>query len=635
MRALSIAVFVALTAGSQTADATETIEERPSMRISLAQGHAKLVVQRTWRHDAPTGFFSTSFNVPEGGVVGGVKAQISQGWVHPKLMAADAAQERFDGTGAPGGDAFLLTGSRTRSFNLVIAAGSKSAKKSLTYTVLLPTDYTDGRHVLLNPAVSASGVKPTIASLRGAGKLFVDGVDAKLARRGGKEITGEALQLEHRTSKPLTGALAFVNLGKERRALRYRIHAAPKLSRAPRHAHVVLVLDGSRSMSKTQADGVVAAARAYLSHLRDAKVDIVVFDRFATSLFGKLVPAGQAETLLATLSLQRQNGSDVAAALTLASKRLEKAPRGSEKRIVLFTDALTKPTVDAADLGLDRATGLLHVALMKSFTYALTRDDLHAWAPHVAKTGGVVWDAPARPKADLSELAGDFEELVRPTRIHRVALRIPAAESLERVASTLVEGQGLSGLSLADDLDPRVRLSGVLWQKPVSLSLNPSPTETRLWESMLLGSEIADDLTDDEVRRLGLKAKIVTDQTSFVFATPGKREVMGGLGLIGIGSSCCGCRMTIGKAAATAFADPDAWLQKELSAAHTRCSGGDTPVTVTIDTTKDEIVDVSTQTANAKLSACMSNETWDLMLPRGFGARREAARFTVAIHGAD
>ena len=610
-----------------TASAQEIETKAPTVRVTLAPGHAKLVVRRKWHNPGKRSLLTDSFDVPDGGVLGNLKANLSRGWVHPRLLPSDAAKKLFDGQGALGGHGFLLTGSRSNHFSLTLTPFAAASTTTIEYTATVPTLYTQGRHVLFNPG--------HVTALAGAGNVLIDGVNAAVHRRKTSKtgvIEGTELQLATSSRRPLHGALAFVKLSEKRRALRYRLHAASKLSRAPKNASVVIVLDGSRSMSQRQADGMVAAARAYLSHLEDAKVDVVVFDRHATSVFGKLVKANRASAALSTMSIAQRNGSDVKAALTLASDRLADAPKSSPKRVVLFTDALTKSTLDAGDLGLASVGGLLHVAIPSEASYGVKRNDLHAWARHVAKTGGVVWRAPARPSADLTDLAEHLEELVRPMRVHHAKLRVPAAENLEHVSSELKEGEGLTGLSLAEDLDPRVRFSGVLWQKPVDITLNPSLHETRLWEGLVLGSSIAPELTADEVRRLGMKARVVTDETSFVHATAGRRQLFGGLGLRGIGSSACGgCRGYRSPKARLAFPDPEGWLGGRLANAHSACAGGMQAVTVRIETTKDEIVDVHVKTGDAKLAACMEARTWKILLPADFSSRAPRGHFEVTL----
>ena len=193
------------------------------------------------------------------------------------------------------------------------------------------------------------------------------------------------------------------------------------------------------------------------------------------------------------------------------------------------------------------------------------------------------------------------------------------------------EGAGLTGLSLASDTDPRVRLSGVLWQKPVRLQLDPSRRETQLWEGLLVASPLADALTDPEKKRLSMKAKIASDFTSFVFATAGARNNGIGLGMVGTSSRCGGCRMHSTGRLGLRFPQPEAWLEKQMASAYQRCGGTVEPAVVSLDTTKNEIVDVGVATKHGKLGACLEAASWDLETPEGFGVDAPSAQFSIEL----
>lgn len=631
---LGMAVTLSLLVGM--AAAQDTVADKPSVRVVMAPGHAKLVVQRTWHNRGDEdGVLSETFHIESGGVLTNLRMQSARGgWMKTQLLPVEQAQAVFDGEGADGGEAGLLTTSlENRFFSLLMHPFLASSSRTIRYTVLLPTIYADGRHVIDNPGFGDEDLTPVVTQVTaaGGGKVLIDTVDAAKVRATG-DVDGREIQLEDRQRPMLSGGLAYVDLGTHRRALRYRIHARSTLSEMPRQAHVVLVLDASRSMSTTQSDGMLAAARGYIANIPDAQVDIIAFDRQATSVFGGFVSASQADTVLSTLALERRNGSEVSNALALAGTRLADAPKAAPKRVVLFTDALTRALLEPKDLALGSAGGLVHVAVMDVTTFGLERFDEHPWSPEVEKTGGVMWHAQARPSAELADQRATFEELVRPLRLHHVKLRIPAARELEdEIDSTLAEGAGLSGLALADDTDPRVRLAGVLWAKPVNITLDPSPAETKLWEGMLLGSALRERLTDDEQRRLALKAGVATEHTSFVAATKGKRPSMltGGTG--GFGSShCIGCRAGVSRVKTTPMEHPETWLRSALTRAYVVCRGTE-QVTVKVETTLSEIVDVHVLGASAVLATCLSEATWRLATPVSFSADKRAARFAVTL----
>lgn len=618
--------------------AQEPTVRRPVIDVTMAAGHAKLTIRQSWHNPEQAGELVTAFSIPELGVLTDFRAQsVGGSWLPTRLLPTDEAQKVFDGQGAHGGDAVLLTASfATGQFSLTMAPFPASSTRTVAYTVLLPTRYADGRHQLFNPARAPSiEIVPRVRgrAAPGAGKLLIDAVDVAKAANAEGDVQGEVFELVPSRAPQLSGALAFVALSGDRRALRYRIEAAPKLGAAPKNAHVVLILDNSRSLDETRGRGMVAAARAYLAHVPDAKVEVLTFDREVKSLLGKFATAAEADAVFGSLTMQRKNGSDVPAAIAAAKARLEALPKNGEKRVVLFTDTLTKASIEADDLGLADLGALTHVAVMDQDTLGLERLDLHAWTPAVEATGGVVWNAAARPDTDQERLKEIYEELVRPMRLHRLDVSIPSAPELEtEVGEALDEGQGLSGLSLAGDLDPRVVLTGALWSKKVRFVLDPSLRETRLWQGLLLGSALASELTSDEVRALALKANAATEQTSFVAATGGSRHIERGIGLGGFGTtSGCRCRMGFARAKVIPFARPEQWLAKTLAAEFARCQGGERAARVAIEMTRDEIVDVTVETAAPALARCMKKALWDLVLPTGFGADEPSATFALSL----
>lgn len=625
------------------AAAQEPTERRPVIDVTMAAGHAKLTVRRSWHNPEETGELVTAFSIPELGVLTDFRAQSLGGsWLRTRLLPTDEAQKVFDGQGSLGGDAALLASSfASGHFSLTMAPFPASSTRTVEYTVLLPTSYAEGRHQLFNPARAAQTSDELVPRVRaravpGAGKLTIDAIDIAKAADTKGEVTGEMFELTPHRAPQLSGGLAFIALAGDRRALRYRIEAAPKLGEAPKKAHVVLILDNSRSLDETQGRGMVAAARAYLGHLPDARVDVITFDREVKSLLGELSTTSEADAALGALTMQRKNGSDVPAALALAKARLAALPKTANKRVVLFTDTLTKASIEAADLGLADLGALTHVAVVDRDVLELERLDLHAWSPVVERTGGVIWNAPARPDADRARLMEIYEELVRPLRIHRLELSIPSAPELEKeVGEALREGGGLSGLSFADDHDPRVVLTGALWSKKVRFVLDPSLRETRLWEGLLLGSALASELTADEVRALALKANAASEQTSFVAATTGRRHIERGMGLGGFGtSSGCRCRMAFARQKVIPFARPEQWLKETVAAELKRCHGGDRAARVVLEMTHDEIVDVTVETSAPALAKCMEKALWDVVLPAGFGADEKSATFAMSLPAA-
>ncbi len=634
-----VGVATSLTTGAALADPESELprEVGHDLTIHLSPGHAELHVRRKWQNDGPTTELTTALPLASSeGVLGGFRAQSSRGgWRPSLLLPRDAAQTAFEGSGPEGGDAVLveLWSGNAPALTLLPFLGGTS--RTVEYQVSVPLSYEHGAHRLYNPGLAVDqGLRPRVRVVaKGGETVLVDG-EPLASKLVNGELDGYALELVPKNVPPLSGALAFIALDGDRRALRYRIEAAPRLSEPPKNVHVVFVLDASRSLSESERAGMLGAARAYLSHVPDAKVDLVTFHRRAQSLFGRFESSVTASSVLAGLTLDGKNGSNVDAALALARQRLAGAPKNAAKRVVLFTDALTRASLDDKQLGLASVGGLLHLALPEDGRFDLERDDLHPWAPNVEATGGVVWKAPV--DSDPTTFAEVYEELVRPMRIHRARLSVPSAPALEsEIGATLREGSGLSGIALATDTDPRVDLFGVLWAKPTRVTLNPSLQETRLWKGLLLGSPLADELTADEVRRLALEAGVLSKETSFVATSPGRRSGHRSIGLGNIGwSSRCGGAFGGGgihRGPPFSVEHSQLWLEEQLNDAVAQC-GGAPPVEVVVETTRDEIVDVSVTGGGAP--ACVTIALWDLEPPAGFAAHAPHATFTIAAPAA-
>jgi hypothetical protein len=117
----------------------------------------------------------------------------------------------------------------------------------------------------------------------------------------------------------------MVPFAKDRSLVSYRAEAAARLAEVPRGASVVVVLDASRSLTPEEAQAEKAAAWAYLSHFKDANVEIITFNRRAEELFGSFVPVRR------PCSSWRSSRSSEATGAPL--KRPSRGPtRGSRRR---------------------------------------------------------------------------------------------------------------------------------------------------------------------------------------------------------------------------------------------------------------------------------------------------------------
>src|SRR5690606_8198527 len=106
---------------------------------------------------------------------------------------------------------------------------------------------------------------------------------------------------------------------------RIELDAAAVLEPLPRSAAVVFAVDASYSVTAADVEGQLRAVRAYLRHLPDARFEVIMVRRRAERLFGRLVPAADAGSLLAGIHpsrLERGNGSNLDRGLERAADAL-------------------------------------------------------------------------------------------------------------------------------------------------------------------------------------------------------------------------------------------------------------------------------------------------------------------------
>jgi hypothetical protein len=140
----------------------------------------------------------------------------------------------------------------------------------------------------------------------------------------------------------------------------------------------------------------------------------------------------------------------------------------------------------------------------------------------------------------------------------------------------------------------------------------------------VLGDALSDSLEESEVRALASRGHALSSQTSFVCAAAGERppDEGGGLGISGGGTgSGFGTGMgrlgTIGHG--SSGSDFRALLRLLLLPGWHTCGGAGTPVTITLETTGLELVDVvKVETASPLRAACMREASWEITLPGDF-----------------
>lgn len=647
------------------------LERRHEVDVVLHPGHARLTVRRTVenlgrRHDQAL----FRLEVPYEAAATGLRTLGSEDgrprWFTGELMEAEAAArkyERLTGMGrAQPKDPALLSWGGQGSLLLQVFPVPPAERKTIEYTLTVPTVYVKGRHHLRLPRLGGPEVAPQVRVRAGTGDpLFVDGRpfpsgaavdwawlghaapdDPRDAGDGdedegedepavayfSREVDGPGfdLSLARRSAPLVDGRLAQLRIGPGRFLVRYRVETAPRLSAIPRHAQLVIVLDASRSFDDDQQGAALAAARAYLEAFgeADADVQIVTFARQALPLFPSFLSRARALERLETLALAPANGSNLDQALALADRLLAARPPGA-RRVLLLTDLLTRAalTPDRQRGALGRSGAVLHIGVVEAGDPSLAaRDD--PWSPVARATGGLVWDATASHEpARRPRMRRVFEEWVRPLRLHALAVEARALDGAaeHQPPQTLREGAEATFIGVTVASATPVEVRGELWSRPVRLSLRPDAAETRIWSALVFGTHVSEDLSDAEMMVLARHGRAVSPVTSYLAIEPGVRpstegldHATGSVGGSGYGRGAGG----LGAVRLGGKFDHKAWLTSAARDAWRACAGRG-PVHIDIETTLIEIVEVGIQGGDrSEPLTCLREALWTLELPESF-----------------
>lgn len=650
----ALAIPATAHADSFQATRSEALVERDhDIALTLDYGHAELVVQRTVynggeRHDQAMFWI----DVPEGGVAVGLRTLAMKNgrphWYDGELLEAELAARRYQELTGIGGwypkDPALLSWRSAEQLLLQVFPCPPSEKKSVEYTIVLPTTYADGRYTIALPQMGTEAltarVEVTGASPRD--QIFVD--DMPVGRGDVVMMDAEhTFGLARAAAPSFEGGVAVVPFGEDKALFHYDFEAAAAISKVPRKADVVVLMDSSRSLGADEHAAEVALARSYLSHFKgpDSRAALVAFDRRPDDLLGGFTSVRQARGLLETLVLEPGNGSNVDDALALADKLLDESAPGRARRIVLMTDRRTRASFAIGRVGaLARRTGaIVHVVDTTDVGGTeLVRDEEGPWSAVARDTGGVLWNARVDVTSDVTERNAVFEELARPVRVDDFAVRVPGiATSAFEVPTTLDEGAATTALLVVDSKPEHVIVTGELWSTPLRKVLVPNAEQATLWSALAFGTEVIEGMSDAEMMVLAQRGRAVSPVTSYLAIEPGVRPStegleqgegfgVGGIGLFGTGSGSGGSGFGRGPKV-----DLDRAMRAHAIAALDACAAPTGTATLVIESTLAEIVDVGALSVGGDpvVEDCVREQMWQVALEHAFD--REFARWDVEV----
>lgn len=425
---------------------------------------------------------------------------------------------------------------------------------------------------------------------------------------------------------------------------RLEVDVAAQLRPLPRGASVVFVIDASRSLSPAALQKQLDVARAYVTHIPDAHVEIVLFRRSAERLFGAFVPAPSLAGALADAAargrLARGNGSALEEGLRVAAEALQR--RRGPLRIVLLSDARARARftseIGEAAAALAPPGAITHLVIPELTGAAadLIRDDAHTFAAIPASRGGVLYHLEVGEEIADKELAAGVLGLVRPVSIDNLAVDLGDPERLPELPSALREGEGLRVMVRRAAAPRSVVITGAIWSEPLRRVVQTTHAFDQATAAFVFSEDEHQDLTDAEMMRVALFGRAVSPVTSYLATEPGVRPStigLGGLGLLGTGhgGGGSGAGMVGG---VSHLGKP--WTLAELAAEGlAACKTAHPPVRgwsldLEVETTSQEIVDIlAKRSTSASLDRCVVEAIWQIELTWNFTDERATHPLTL------
>ncbi len=284
----------------------------------------------------------------------------------------------------------------------------------------------------------------------------------------------------------------------------------------------------------------------------------------------------------------------------------------------LVRSALTEPLALAALAGLPRDV-IVHVIVPATDgddRPTLTRHDDAPFAGLATTHHGIDVTIGGLPARTIKELAPPVLELVRPTRLEKVAVT-----GFELDSDVLREGAGVRVMIDTGDkpAPDRVTLTGTLWSDPYRKVIPVGAPFSIATAAFVFGGDEHHDLSEAEQMVVALKGRAVSPVTSYVAAEPGTRPSTIGLvrgGLLGHGTGA-GAAYGFGGGAITPRRKVDFRRLIDTSA----CVAAVKPtapwrVTLAIETTRHELVDAQPDAPSA-MADCLTETAWNLRLDPG------------------
>jgi hypothetical protein len=229
--------------------------------------------------------------------------------------------------------------------------------------------------------------------------------------------------------------------------------------------------------------------------------------------------------------------------------------------------------------------------------------------------------------ADPKRLEPEVLGLVRPIRIDHFS--VTGAKNLS-VPEVLQEGASVREMITLPSPPASVDALGKIWAEPFRQTISASRMFGKATAAFVFSEHQYTSLDDSEQMVVAMQGQVVSPVTSYIAAEPGTRPSsigLGRLGSCGTGSGYGSGAGSLGGMRHVLGQRPD--LQALLAQAASACGAG-AKVSLEVETTRDEIVDITLQQGSGQKAHCIVEAAWALRLPpasRSFDRERYSLSF--------
>ncbi len=645
---LALVLAAALPAGARPDPDDDADAYAEDDAIALVPRTAKLrladnrtvVIEARYELDAfgplPPPGASRVMPLPHDAVITGAVVHVAGRTQRLELVAAESADKRLEALNGPP----TARGGRMSAVRLDIDGDQATLDLTiprrthvrLDLTLEVPTCFAnDARHILIPPAWT---------SIISGSVTQVSGVDADALDDacGGNPDDNRWVAFASRELAKQSGGAQRIGTYGARVALgatdisRVEIALAGTLSEIPRDLYTVLVVDHSHSLTTEELETQGAVVAAYLRAAPRGRVQLVGYARHGRTLLPGWMTAAQATSRIdrEVRALAPRNGSSVEAGLATAATLLANVT--GTRRVLLFTDDrfALKTREDAATYAAALPAGtLVHVVSLAGFEPGLTRDDSHDLSALAEQTEGVAMRAALDDSGAIDAIS-----LARPTSLDGLSVDLQRWTTIATrpCPEPFVEGSSCDVLGSGPRDASSIVIHGYLWGTKFRRVVAPDPSEGRSLARLLLSR--LEELPVELVAPVQAAARAVNRAWSMLamWGTGGYGDLET-WGTIGTGRYGTTSRHLIdgighpGQPSRT----PTEEVLAQLGPAVRRCKPFGT-ISVVVELTKEEIVDVHVTTRNARDASkqdCIIEAVWDAALVIGDAPDHVSVRVDV------